>query len=609
MRGIGVKVVLWMDKANINPIMKTKCLLLFTVFTLLCGTYAQSQITLTPADLPAFDQALESAQDTLLPAGIDLGTASAQAQSWDFTGLHGDEMVTNTVVMPGQTPNADQFPTATFAFAGDDDSYSYVELGDDALLALGGSSPLPDGSVPILTFDPPQQLLTVPATYGSTFSAPFRFDITVDGSAFNVDSVRVTSNGTITGEIDAFGEITVPLGAFPALRQRVETISTDSVFVQIFGSLVLIETTQDTTVSYEWWGQDGVGSICDIEVATDGTPISATYLTGFEPALIAPVASFTAEEQQPGQFQFSDASNYDPTSWSWDFGDGTSSDEQNPQHTYSAPGVYTVCLTVSNALGEDEACQEFTVVLVPQADFAIEMLSDSSFQFNDLSANSPTGWEWDFGDGTTSDEQNPQHSYSAPGIYTVCLTASNAQGADEACQEVTVVFAPQAAFAIEMLSDSSFQFNDLSANTPTSWEWDFGDNNSSDEQNPMHTYAASGDYTVCLTVANSAGSDTSCNAVEVVIVSVEHLEADPMRLAVFPSPAHDMAKLHFEAAGNFSREAEVRGYNVLGQPMLIQRFSQLPQDYSFRVADWQPGLYYVAVRIGGKRFVQSFSVH
>ncbi|NBC06192.1 MAG: PKD domain-containing protein [Bacteroidetes bacterium] len=511
--------------------MKTKCLLLFTLFSLLCGAYAQSQITLTPADLPAFDQALESTQDTTLPAGIDLGTASAQAQSWDFTGLQGDETITNTVVMPSQTPNAEQFPTATFAFAGDDGSYRFVELGDEALLALGGSAPFPDGSVPTLAFDPPQQLLTVPATYGSTFSAPFRFDVTVDGSAFNVDSVRVLSNGTITGEIDAFGEITVPLGAFPALRQRVETISTDSVFVQIFGSLVLIEATQDTTVSYEWWGQDGVGSICDIEVATDGTPVSATYLNGFAPALVAPVASFTAEEQQPGQFQFSDASNYDPTSWSWDFGDGSSSDEQNPQHTYSVPG-----------------------------------------------------------------------------IYTVCLTASNTQGADEACQEITVVFAPQAGFAIEMLSDSSFQFNDLSANTPTSWEWDFGDGSSSDEQNPMHTYAASGDYTVCLTAANSAGSDTSCNAVEVVIVSAERLEVHPMRLAVFPSPARDIANLHFEA-GNFSREAEVRVYNVLGQPMLIQRFSQLPQDYSFRVAGWQPGLYYVAVRIGGKRFVQPFSVH
>ena len=504
-------------------------LLTAILLALICTTSTIAQVTLTADDLPPFGFVLQSGQDTLL-TDLELGMPSDQAQSWDFTGLDVDETITNTVVMPSQTPNGDQFPTATFAFEGDEGLYSYVELQEEALLALGGSSPLPDGSVATLAFDPPQQLLTVPATYGSMFSAPFRFELVVDGSAFNVDSVRVTSTGTITGEIDAFGEVTVPAGTFPALRQRTEIIATDSIFAQIFGNFVLVDATPDTTVSYEWWGQDGLGTICDIELDSDGTPLSAIYLTSAQGSSLAPAAGFTFEEQQQGEFQFTDTSTMNPTSWAWDFGDGNTSTEQNPAHTFDAPGIYTVCLTVANANGEDTACEE-----------------------------------------------------------------------------VTVVFAPQAAFSAEMLSDSSFQFTDLSTNGPTGWAWDFGDGNTSGEQNPLHTYMETGDYEVCLTASNSAGSDESCNTFEVVIVDAQELAVAPPRLTIFPSPAQDWANVQLDGLVSV-QTVELRVYNALGQELLRQPFSQAPQLYSFQVADWQPGVYFLTVWVDGERLVQSFNV-
>jgi PKD repeat protein len=509
--------------------MRLRILLASALFALLYTSSAVAQITLTADDLPPFGLVLQNGQDTLL-TDADLGMPSDQPQTWDFTGFEVEETITNTVVMPSQTPNGDQFPTATFAFEGDDDFYSYAELRDDALLALGGSTVFPDGSVVTLGFDPPQQLLTVPATYGSSFSAPFRFEIVVDGSGFGVDSVRVISSGTASGEIDAFGEVTVPAGTFPALRQRNETVRTDSVFILLFGNFVFIDATQETTVSYEWWGQDGVGTICTVEVDESDTPLSAIFLTDVQAPSSAPVAGFTFEEQQQGEFQFTDASTMNPTSWAWDFGDGNTSMDQNPLHTFEAPGLYTVCMTVSNA------------------------------------------------DGT-----------------------------DTACQEVAVTFAPQASFTIEVLTDSSFQFMDMSTNTPTSWAWDFGDGNTSDEQNPTHTFAETGDYNVCLTASNSAGSDESCVTVQVIIVNTGELTLTAPELTVFPSPAQDWVSVQLDGLAT-KQAVELRVHNALGQQLLQQRFDQSPEAYSFQVADWQAGIYFLTVWVEGERLVQAFSV-
>lgn len=136
---------------------------------------------------------------------------------------------------------------------------------------------------------------------------------------------------------------------------------------------------------------------------------------------------------------FTDLSTGGPTSWSWNFGDGGSSPRQNPSHTYTEEGRYTVTLTVSNANGSAiKTKQEYIVVSgvtpsPPDADFTANITSGPlplSVQFTDLSTESPTSWFWDFGDGTNSTEENPVHVYQAEGTYTVSLTVTNAGGSD-----------------------------------------------------------------------------------------------------------------------------------------------------------------------------------
>ncbi|KGE89844.1 PKD domain-containing protein [Phaeodactylibacter xiamenensis] len=425
--------------------MKLKSSILLLFFGLL-SIGATAQITLTADDIPDFGEVYANAVDTLLTS-VDVGPASADAQTWSFLNFDADEVFTNTVVMPSETPAADLFPTATFAFEGSNELYSFAEVTSDALFAAGGSAPGPDGTIFTVAFENQQQLLPLPATYGAVFEDEFSYRLEIDGGTFGADSVRLIGGGTVEAEVDAFGEITVPAGTFEVLRQRSVITTADSIYVKIFGSFILIDVIENTTVSYEWWGADGVGTVCSVDFDVDGNPISATYLAAINPSDQPPVADFSAELLSDGQVQFTDASTNMPLSWSWDFGDGNAGTEQNPLHTYSAPGTYTVCLTATNLGGSDISCQEVVVILPPTASFTFEDQGEGTLVFTDASANNPTEWFWDFSDGNSSTLQNPTHTYTANNTYNVCLTAMNSAGSDISCTEISVVVVSADGFA------------------------------------------------------------------------------------------------------------------------------------------------------------------
>jgi PKD repeat protein len=151
-----------------------------------------------------------------------------------------------------------------------------------------------------------------------------------------------------------------------------------------------------------------------------------------------PRADFVADKTRGGApmaVSFTDKSINAPTAWMWDFGDGATGTDQNPTHTYTTLGTYSVTLTASNSDGQDTTTKANYIVttLAPIAEFkADRQIGKAPFvvQFVDLSTNNPTSWAWDFGDGTTSSEQNPHHIYLHEGSYDVVLTASNQYGSD-----------------------------------------------------------------------------------------------------------------------------------------------------------------------------------
>jgi len=154
--------------------------------------------------------------------------------------------------------------------------------------------------------------------------------------------------------------------------------------------------------------------------------------------LSTPVADFSYDPKSVtvGEpIQFLDQSTGKPTSWLWHFGDGSSSPLQSPVYAYQNPGIYTIMLTVSgeNGISAESATQTITVQgssTPVVADFKTEVTNGTNVQFTDLSSGfGITSWVWDFGDGETSTERNPKHTYLKEGTYQVSLTVSN--GSDD----------------------------------------------------------------------------------------------------------------------------------------------------------------------------------
>jgi PKD repeat protein len=273
-------------------------------------------------------------------------------------------------------------------------------------------------------------------------------------------------------------------------------------------------TTGQFTVTLQVTNEDGSNSTTKEQFITGNT-------------LNLPVAEFTANTTSgnaPLAVGFTDQSTGSPVSWHWSFGDGATSDEQNPEHTYTNTGIYTISLEVTNPDGSNTATKTDYITVTsniqpPVASFTGKPTCGKApltVTFNDISTVSPTSWFWDFGDGTTATEQNPVHVYTTAGKYTVSLTATNAGGSNTITRTdyITVsglVKPPVANFYGKPTSGKaplSVKFTDTSTGSPTTWHWDFGDGTNATDRNPVHSYTSPGKYTVSLTVTNAGGSNT-----------------------------------------------------------------------------------------------------
>ncbi|MBO6025648.1 MAG: PKD domain-containing protein [Bacteroidales bacterium] len=230
-----------------------------------------------------------------------------------------------------------------------------------------------------------------------------------------------------------------------------------------------------------------------------------------------PTANFTASSACLGQpVQFTSSSTTNPSgqtisSYLWNFGDGQTSTQQNPTHQYSTAGNYNVSLTVScGGSCSDTKQQTVTVYAVPTANFtATTACQGQPTQFTNTSSNSasqPMTYLWDFGDGQTSTETNPSHQYTTVGNHTVTLTASCGGSCSDTRQQTVVTHAvPTANFtATSVCLGEETQFTNSSSNSasqPMTYSWNFGDGQTSTDQNPTHQYTSAGNYNVSLTVS------------------------------------------------------------------------------------------------------------
>lgn len=252
-------------------------------------------------------------------------------------------------------------------------------------------------------------------------------------------------------------------------------------------------------------------------VDSNGCNENRTYTNHIRVGSI-PVADFGSDVNSscfpPLTVNFADSSTGSSAlTYTWDFGDGNTSTNQNPSHTYLALGVYDVSLHVTDATGCSDSVTKTGFVAIEDlvADFNSNVTDGcvgQAVQFTDISTSNPSNWIWDFGDGSFDSVANPLHVYTSAGIYSVSLIASNSGSCGDTVVKtnyITIHPSPVSDFTADVTQSCStplfVNFTDLSTNA-ISWEWHFGDGNTSSLQNPTHTYLTSDSFNVTLIVGN-----------------------------------------------------------------------------------------------------------
>jgi PKD repeat protein len=244
----------------------------------------------------------------------------------------------------------------------------------------------------------------------------------------------------------------------------------------------------------------------------------------------------TASSTPNGHFaNFSDLSSGTYTNWYWDFGDGQSSNQQNPTHYYAQPGPYLVCLTVIDSL--TNLCSDYYCDSVyfdnntgsgciANYTYSQNPGVGSVFTFAAVAQNSQT-WQyvWDFGDGSTGAGVNVTHTFpSGQNWYWVCLTAYGANGCQNTYCDTLYAGGGSGTgctanftFAGPSPSNAGYTFFGPQFNTPATYSWNFGDGTTGTGQSVSHQYpTAAGTYQVCLTVSITNGQ--TCTACQTVTI-------------------------------------------------------------------------------------------
>ena len=364
--------------------------------------------------------------------------------------------------------------------------------------------------------------------------------------------------------------ITVPVAAFtfngaigcsPFLVQFDNTSSDNATSIEwtFEGGTPATSTEENPVVTWDAPGVYNVTLVASNQAGSSTATASITVIGG-------PSAGFTS--QTAGLSVIFSNSSQNGGTYSWDFGDGTTSQEENPTHTYAGTGTYTVVLTAYNECGTSTYTQ---VVTIEGSAPLVSFTSDTqkgcagvTVQFTDQSAGDPVSWQWTFegGNPATSSEQNPSVTYATPGTYAVTLQATNIYGSNTSTQPgyVTIIGAPLAGFNYSaVLGTITFTSTSQGAD---SYAWNFGDGGTSNEANPVHVYDQSGAYTVTLTVTNDCGAATLEQSINVITVGTQEV---PWLndFEVYPNPG--TGRFTLEMTGEPQKELEVALYNTLGQ--------------------------------------------
>lgn len=304
------------------------------------------------------------------------------------------------------------------------------------------------------------------------------------------------------------------------------------------------------------------------------------------------------------------------TAYSWNFGNGFTSNSQNPSHIYTTNGPKIVCLTITSNTTVPGSCTStfcdtvwVTTLPTPtcQASFNYATGPGGIVNFTNTSSGTggSTAYIWNYGDGSPNGSgQTPSHTYSSNGLKTVCLTIITNTTTVNSCTStvcdtfyVTTVITPTAPCTptvIYTLSKDTTQaltwnaYPNYPANiTGATWYW--GDGSSSTGLYPSHTYSAAGSYSTCVTISVSCSSLTATYCYVATIFKVSEsaqmiaLNVKPSsgvtgikdqkldnKVSIYPNPNNGEFVLELNTN---DRESTIYIYNIMGEKVAQKQVS------------------------------------
>lgn len=370
------------------------------------------------------------------------------------------------------------------------------------------------------------------------------FDLDHDGSSGFIMSPTVSNSNTWSAaSISTFNSYINTVGCAGTCSSGAPPVADFFGIPEIVcpnGSVKFTDESQGTPTAWQWTFPGGTPSTSTQQNPTIVYKTTGTYdvtlkvtnsfgnntktISQYIEVLPLVITSFTGFTIDKDLYTTNNTQNAD--TYLWKFGDGQTSTEEEPIHTYAKDGTYTVELCATNTCGT--VCKKITVnVVTPvEANFTADLqegCTSLKVKYRNLSSSNVTTFAWSFPGGTPSisSEKEPLITYAVKGVYDAKLTVSNSKYSNTKFEKafIRAESIPESEFDYKAPLGNSVEFVNQTVDSIAPWRykftWKFGDNTTSNEKNPTHTYAKSGKYDVCLISDNGCGKDTICKVLEI----------------------------------------------------------------------------------------------
>lgn len=508
------------------------------------GTDTEEKIGFITVFTPATPDLAVSQNVGCYPFTVDftdvsiLGDSPIASWSWDFGdgGISTEQNPSHTYTTPG-------IFDITLLLTDANGCASNVSIQD--VIESNDNTPTAEFTGdPLISCLPPSDVDFSNTSFGGTGNLTYLWDFG-DGNASTIPNPSNTYSSA--GTFDVSLTVTDELGCSNTLSQPSYVEVVDNVDIDFVGSstsiclgesIDFIDISNPTPSSWLWDFGDGntastqfpnhtyttagtyeVSLTAVYSSSCQGTETKTAYITVNEIPAVAFTADQTAGCETPFPVQFTNNSLGSGLTYVWNFGNGDSSTDENPDYVYDMNGIYDVSLTATNSSGCSISVteDEYINVALTEADFLPDVFGfcqPLEVNFSDLSISGTdiVSWQWSFGDGGTSTLQNPTYTYQDTGIYDISLIIENTLGCSDTLERTNYIFVytpPIANFVDNdtVICPGELDFFDLSTNA-TDWFWDFGDGNTSTEQNPTNEFQDTGYFDITLITLNNGCSDT-----------------------------------------------------------------------------------------------------